>query len=522
MTFWLVMVTLFISIVYYSLYPRTDKVSLEQPIGEAAVVTLVSMHQGAKNYALQRMLGADYDPSYKGASQAFRPFPVTMVQKMRPTRGLNEANLTSDATLSDGEDGSHFVSVFACVNPDRNDQLVDDCIRASDKYIVTYGFQQDGWSERVRQKEYWRTAISNLTYNSNECGTLIRRDDLSTSATEYAVDTPHAASETIDKTIDGVEQTFVQLHQIVPPAITDEMAKLLGGHDNLPDMLICLTKWRLPYEQDGLVLHLDGINNNGSGHKTLGTNWVNLGINTADTATVHGDAVWEKGGLMMDGNNYVTTTMRQEELGNAFTISAVVRFSNEDSIKRGGLWGVGNLGRYRLIGGEADEENKVLRFGIRDTDNPGLSGTMLEVPFDKFRLAGNVTTPVQVTYVAQLSSSPGAAWHALFVDDKQIAHQSLNLTATAGDLGTAPLEFGRVNAASTLLGTLYNVKVYDRSLATQGCKKELKPNESGEEVYECTTQNIITDKRKIHNNFIWDKRRFGVGAALPSGIRAGE
>lgn len=516
MTFWLVMITFFISIVYYTLYPRTDKVTLEQPIGEAAVVSLVSMHQGAKNYALQRMQGANYEPSYKGAAADFRPFPVTMVQKMRPTRGFSDANLTSDATLADGNDGSHFVSVFACVDPDRNDRLAGDCVRASDKYIVTYGFQQDGWSERVRQKEYWRTAISTLTHNSNECGTLIRRDDLSTSATEYAVDTPHAAGETIDKTVNGVEESYIRLRQIVPPAITNKMAELVGA-ENLPDMLICLTKWRVPYVQDGLVLHLDAVNNNGNGHKTEGVNWVNLGINTA-TATVQGSAAWTNGGLTLSGgtDNYVTTTMKPGNLGNAFTVSATVRFADEAAIKKGGLWGT--LGG--LVGGLPDTENKVLKFGLADAPD-----SMLAVPFDKFNVAGNLTRPVQVTYVVQLSETDGSAWHAVFVDDKQIAHGTLGSTTTAADLSGAVLEFGRVpanGATTTFKGTLYSVKVYNRLLATQGAKKVLGVDETtGEEVYKDTGQKIITDKRDVHQNFIWDKRRYGVGASV-TGARVNE
>lgn len=536
MTFWLIMVTFFISIIYYSLSPRTDKITLEQPIGEAAVVSLVSQHQGAKNYSLQRMQGTDYIPSYAGSEPAWRAYPQNVILKMRPFKGLSSSNITSDTTLKYGTDASKFVSVFACVNSDRPDQLAGDCTRKSDKYLVTYGFQQDGWSENVKQKEYWRTAISNLTYNSNECGTLIRRDDLSTASVEYAVDTPYATTKEVNKTENGVEKTIRELKQTVPPAITNKMADMMGD-EALPDMLFCLTKWRLPYEQSGLVLHLDAVNNSGSGHKTKGSHWVNLGIDSSYSGQIHGNPLWAHGGLSLDGTiDYVSSSLSQRELGSGFTITAVVRFADQSAIETGSLWGAATEGdRPRIVGGEPDKEAKVLKFGLSDAPN-----SMIRVPFDRFRVAGDLTRPVQLTYVVSMSATPGGGWHVLYVDNEKVACAngegvnqacSLGTRATASDMADRSLDFGRINGSNSgFRGVFYNLKVYDRPLARTGCHMQLKKDENGVvvkddagvEVYECASGYSIVDKQPIYQNYLWDRRRFGVGGGLSGGVRLNE
>lgn len=536
MTFWLIMITFFISVFYYSLSPRTDKVNVEQPIGEAAVVSLVSQHQGAKNYTLQRMQGADYNPSYTGSESAWRAYPKDMVLKMRPFRGLKGANSTSDTTLKYGTDATTFVSVFACINPDRSDQLADNCTRESDKYLVTYGFQQDGWSETVKRKEYWRTAISKLTYNSNECGTLIRRDDLATPSVEYAVDTPYATTKEVNKTENGVEKTTRELKQTVPPAITNKMADMMGD-EALPDMLFCLTKWRRPYEQSGLVLHLDAVNNSGSGHKEKGSHWVNLGIDSAYSGQIHGNPVWSRGGLTLDGvGDYVSTRMTQRELGGGFTITAVVRFADQSAIENGSLWGAATQGdRPRFVGGAPDKEAKVLKFGLSDAPD-----SMIRVPFDRFRVAGDLTRPVQLTYVVSMSASLGGAWHALYIDNEKVPCSkgegenqacSLGSRTTASDMADRTLDFGRVNGANSgFRGTFYNLKVYDRPLARTGCHMQLKKDENGQvvkdangvEVYECASGYSIVDKQPIYQNYLWDRRRFGVGGGVSGGVRLNE
>lgn len=67
-------------------------------------------------------------------------------------------------------------------------------------------------------------------------------------------------------------------------------------------------KENLEYEQQGLLVHLDGINNTGTGHKNDTETWQNIAQvenKVAENAyKVKGTSAWEENALKLDGNTY--------------------------------------------------------------------------------------------------------------------------------------------------------------------------------------------------------------------------
>lgn len=504
MTFWLVMLTFFASVFFYALYPRDDKVALEKPIGEGAVASFIQQHQAAKNYMIQEM---SPPPAESGGSNAFRVFPKANLIKLLPNKRLTQQNIGSDAALTneDSSAGESFVSVLACVDPTDTTKLADTCDDLSLKYTITYGYQQGWWSQTVQTKEYWRTNISKLTYNSPECGTLIEADAI---GNLYAVDQPHASLESV---VTDTGSSKVQLAQTVPQAITSHLQS--KGVD-LEDILFCITRYKTPYDQNGLIIHLDSINNTGYGHITSPQVFTNLGTSTAYNGLLKGSftfqgpleengANWLGGGLYLDGSNaYVDTTFPQSELTDVFTIAAVVKFENALAFKKGALWGGAGTTKPYLVGGAPDASGTALEFGFS-------TGNRLSAPMSLFQDKAGRFKTVSVVYVAHLSRTAGESWHVLLIDNQVVDASDLNLTITASDLSEKPIEVGRINeGGETFQGNLFNFKIYTQALATYACTKKI--DEAGNVV--CTGSKNVLDKRRAYQNFLIDRRRFGVGS----------
>lgn len=95
------------------------------------------------------------------------------------------------------------------------------------------------------------------------------------------------------------------------------------------------------YVQNGLLLHYDVINNTGEGHSNTTTTWRDLSPNHYDATLNNFDSTansWKNKEIVLDGtDDWISTPLKQSELGNSFTITAVCRADDISNYR--GLWG---------------------------------------------------------------------------------------------------------------------------------------------------------------------------------------
>ena len=86
------------------------------------------------------------------------------------------------------------------------------------------------------------------------------------------------------------------------------------------------------YVEDGLIAHLDGINNTGNGHSTEITTWKDLSNNGND-ATLYNKPTWSNNSLTFDGiDDYgVLTNTANQEFPNGLTLETRVKVLSVDN-----------------------------------------------------------------------------------------------------------------------------------------------------------------------------------------------
>lgn len=92
-----------------------------------------------------------------------------------------------------------------------------------------------------------------------------------------------------------------------------------------------ITESTAGYVQEGLICHLDGINNTGYGHGTTKKSWSNLVNNSNITATIDGDVTWEDKGLLLNGNKLLITNKNDMQLQEV-TVEIIYKSNTSDSV----------------------------------------------------------------------------------------------------------------------------------------------------------------------------------------------
>ncbi|MDR2902514.1 MAG: LamG domain-containing protein [Lactobacillales bacterium] len=447
MTFWLFMITIFVGIFYFAMYPRTDKVNVDKPLGEASVEAFVEQHQAAKDYLYQMMTPPSDLANDSASGGRAKIFPTTRLNSFIPHNSLN-TEIRDDTTLS----GDGFVSVLICSDATGTTPSTT-CDDYTNKYVVTYGTQQSWWLEKDARLEYWRTAILKVTKGSPECGTLYKGP----LDTQYKIDNTQS------------------MPKAVPEAVTTVLEGVITGHDSgggaqLNNLLVCLTPYKLPYVTDSLTLHYDAINNAGFKNITSQNPWYDLHSknSTGQIIGFTSEPVsdWRAGGLYMHGtNNYIQLPISLYQLGNSFSIDLVLKM---EDVTHPGLFG--STGTPQLLGGIYDTDSKTISFGFTGS-------TQLKIPVGAFRynpVAGSAypegaPRTITLTYTVENLSSGGM--HKLYINGNLIAQDHLGINLT---LPGTLLEIGRVGAeTNTFKGYIYNIKVYTNKVLNE---EEIKKN----------------------------------------------
>lgn len=463
MIFWATVLSFIVGLMYFMMYPRSDKIdTIDKPASEALIANFVSQHQAARDYireillSTSKMTGAPHESNETEAQKKLFILPSSFEDFIPDIQLLETAyNLNPESHCSSDNNCGGYVSILACLtrkdktNPDgtRITGELIDCIKepAKVKYVMTYGYVPETDINLFKNKNLlWEEAVLRRTSGSPDCGFLYQTNPSIGVAGEFKINTsqnltrkiPQAISDALHNTIQGAAQDPV-----------DQSKKWL---------LFCISPVHDPYVTEGLILHYDSIINSLSPqlhHEKEASEWPNLTRDSDNFALIDGNSKkwnpYNDTALFFDGTKIVNTQLDQTNFGNYFTISYVVKY-NSSSNSYGTFGSESDI--PRLIGGLYN--GKTLTFGIKGY------GDTLSVPVQTNKI-------VQITYTVDQQS------HAIYVNGVLKARANFpiftHLSSANFLIGQSPLD-----SSHRMEGNLYNFKVYERVLRQEEILHNLK------------------------------------------------
>ncbi|MDD3668939.1 MAG: hypothetical protein PHX68_01440 [Alphaproteobacteria bacterium] len=422
MIVWGAIFTFLISILTYMFFPRSDVVQVEQPLAEPAVLAFVEQHQAAKNY-MKYMMQISRGES---GTDFIKIPPATSLVDYMP-RGIIHQVGTGFGLPAN----YRYNSALACIGA--TGTLTSNCPAATSQFIVTMGraSEQTWWDLTQMRPDSWRRAILKLTRGSTECGTLFEKT-LPGNVKNYFVDT---------------SQRLVP----VPAAITN----YLGIDD---DILFCITPFARPYAQGNLALHVDAINNTGTGNANNAAIF-NFGTGTftlTNNNIVSGVPYWK-----MSSSITMERTSGNLKTG-PILISTTLRLAT-NAAGTAPIWHVGNK---QL---QYSKNNDDLNIRLMDGATPRGNLITLSNYFTK----GTIRNTFNITYIEESATNTAEIWI-----NGQKKLPEFSITAMAGNT----IEFDADICGTDSCKFIHNIKIYDAVLSADD----------------------------MMENFRLDRRRFGV------------
>lgn len=258
MLFWSFILAFVLGILYYNLYPWSNMVEVrDKPLAESAIIGFVNSHQSAKNalYHFEedsegnRVIVLDYVnqmPLVSASKPETDQSGLYLFDPQNPdllSDKFGHINQTLRNSALIGQPRSRLKDVHsfvACIKVNVNEitnvvtkELTFDCDNdITQNYVVTYMDQPLWWSEDVRKKELWRSAILRRTKGSDECGVLYPR----LSAGHAAITGLSRFDKDSEYVLDNSQRYIVS----IPKEITATMKTNFGGAA-LDDLLFCIT-----------------------------------------------------------------------------------------------------------------------------------------------------------------------------------------------------------------------------------------------------------------------------------------
>ena len=209
------------------------------------------------------------------------------------------------------------------------------------------------------------------------------------------------------------------------------------------------------YVQNGLIAHLDAINNTGNGHSDNTNIWKDLSGNNND-ATLYNNPVWTSNAITFDGiNDYgLINNTANIEFPNGITLEARVNIIGSNTVEFLGNWEGGGGGIYR-------SGNSSLRTNLY------IAGSYRTL-ISEVNINTNEMHTITMTYDNNNIK--------IYLDGNIVGTQSLNLN-TALSISRAPFGIGGNPRQSIPLMDTYanvefqNVLIYDRPLTEYEIKR---------------------------------------------------
>lgn len=463
MIFWATVLSFIVGLMYFMMYPRSDKIdTVDRPASEAFVANFVSQHQAARQYAreillaLSKVSGSTHESTDTEAQKKLFILPV-FFEDFIPNIQLTETayKLDPSAYCPAGSSCGGYTSVLACL--DRKDGFYSDGTRITGKlvdcvtspakirYIMTYGYVPEADINVFKNKNIlWESAILRRTSGSPDCGFVYQTNPNIGVAGEFRISNSQKITRKIPQ---AVSDALAQIIQRAPQDTHSDSKKW---------MMFCLSPANEPYVTNGLVLHYDSFMNALSPtlhHSKETTEWANLVDGSNNFAQISGGPKewnpYRESSLFFDGSRSVNTQIDQSTFGNFFTISYVARYDTPSGSY--GTFGGGTT-EPRLMGGIFNGSN--LLFGIK-----GKSDT-LSVPIKPFET-------IQVTYSVDQQN------HSVYINGELKANSKFpiftRLSPASFIIGQSPAD-----TFTKMQGNIYNFKVYDRVLNQAEIEKNFK------------------------------------------------
>ena len=493
MIFWTTVLTFIIGIMITMLFPRSDRINVQElPISEAYVASFVAQHQMARDYSeiisftlpyITPIIG-DGNPSgdaryvhvfkdeFDAPDTGFMPdiMPFAAAKKTFPTEDFTSAIICLDAvdkkvtsTITDGEteqttETPVYGNVVSCKTQAQ-----------TFKYTLTYGllFPQNQYQHNLfktrldtdkntqntalqKNMFVWEKALANRTKGDPDCGFIT----LSSDNKAAFISSADGEKRKIPFNIYQTYKSYIEANDIYQP-------------------VFCITPIHDPYVTEGLIVHLDslmnGKNNTGAPiHQELkGNGWLNVvnqnSINftgSSETTSWNPD---DDMALALQNDNDIQIPISsgsQNLLGAEFSLSFIVQFNKyvtESTTGKRPLFGAKNK-TYPYV--SAMYENGILTVTVFKAPNVVLGKLNASIPYN----------------ISAISYVIAPNFHHLFVNGKLEASQVFSGGQIFTGLTDPTLTIGSSgnDTTSKLNADLFNVKVYNRALNQDEIDKNLK------------------------------------------------
>ncbi len=472
MIFWTTVLTFIIGLMVTMLFPRTDRVNVEElPVSEAYVASFVAQHQFARDYAdqisltlpyIQPIAGSDkpsgdaahihiFKDEFDDLENGYMPkmMPDYVSRKTFPTDGSYTSAIVCmdglDKTVSSGETETNvYGNVVSCKTPVQ-----------TFKYVLTYGalFPQNqvqhnlyktrldtsvGKNEIQRNHILWEKALAKRTKGDPDCGYIGIESNL-----------PYIFS------VDGKKRR-----------IPFNLYKVFDDNGYFPDdstydyqPIFCITPVNSPYIADGLMYHFDSAMNNKNEHgapihNDKKTGWLDI-ISQTEVNFINSTAesIWNPNKdipLAMASDIYLSIpkTNAGTSINREFTLSFVAQFDQHDPNGSEAPLFSTNTGAYPYI--LAKYKSGQLTVSIYKSSDQKIGEIQTIIPY-------SITA---ISYVI------GPRFHHLFVNGRKVASETFANDTYFSGISSPSIFIGASphNSTNKLNADMYNIKIYNRAL----------------------------------------------------------
>ncbi len=493
MIFWTTVLTFIIGLMVTMLFPRTDRVNVEElPVSEAYVASFVAQHQFARDYAdqialtlpyIQPISGSDIQPisgsdelsdkdkaayihifkdEFDNLENGYMPkmMPDDVSRKTFPTDGSYTSAIVCmdglDKTVSSGETKKNvYGNVVSCKTPIQ-----------TFKYVLTYGalfpqnqVQHNLYKTRLdtsvdeneiqRNRILWEKALAKRTKGDPDCGYIGIESKL-----------PYIFS------VDGQKRRIpLKLYEVFK---LNEYFPDDSTYDYQP--IFCITPVNSPYIADGLMYHFDSTMNNKNEHGApihddKKTGWLDI-ISQTEVPFIDSTAesIWNPNKevpLAMASDIYIRldSSNGKESLNREFTLSFVAQFDQHDPNGSEAPLFSTNTGSFPYI--LAKYKSGQLTVSIYQAADKKIGEIQTIIPY-------SITA---ISYVI------GPRFHHLFVNGKKVASETFANDIYFSGISSSPSIFigaSPHNSTNKINADMYNIKIYNRALNMDEIQHNLK------------------------------------------------
>lgn len=483
MIFWTTVLTFMIGLMITMLFPRSDRVDIEElPVSESFVASFAAQHQFARDYSDQISFTLPYIKPVSGSDKpsgdaahfhifkdefdietGYMPdiMPFQLSHETFPKNGSYTSAIVCmdgiDKTITSGEmETKVYGNVVSCQTSAQ-----------TFKYILTYGalfpqnsIQHNLYKRRLdttakeneiqRNHILWEKALAKRTKGDPDCGYIDLENNL-----------PYIFS------VDGQKRRIpYNLYKVFS---LNSYFPAENEYDYQP--VFCITPVNSPYVTEGLIYHFDSIMNNKTEagapiHSDSKDGWIDIisqsEINFTGTSASTNWNPNEGTPLAFMGDIYLDLPISTsaKEIKSEFTFSFVVNFDQYDQTDS-------IVSKAPLFSTDTSSYPYVLAM----YDKGKLTVTLYkgkDLPIGEV----SATIPYNITSISYVV---GSRFHHLFVNGTKADTETFANDVYFDGLSAHTLHIATAtNTSNKLNADMYNIKIYNRALNQDEIKHNLK------------------------------------------------